>query len=136
EASQKQKAFNSGAVSSHVTKHTRSALAQSSSNTTPPSLFVDNSNEESDDDDNAYVEIPLVTPICSTAIIPSLGNQGKGFAALAAKDSRGKGIMTDATVASSTGVSLPWPSTKPAPSLKKVFGDAIHRDLFPFSAVP
>ncbi|GKE75374.1 hypothetical protein Tco_1537415, partial [Tanacetum coccineum] len=85
-----------------------------------PSLFVDNSDEESDDDDNAYVEIPLVTPIRSATIIPSLGNQGEGFVALAAEDSLGKGIMTDATVASSAGVSLPWPSTRPAPSLRKV----------------
>ncbi|GKF77071.1 hypothetical protein Tco_0229541, partial [Tanacetum coccineum] len=75
EAFQKRKAFNSGAASSHISKHTRSALAQSSSSTTRPSLFVDNSDEESDDDDNAYVEIPLVTPISSAAIIPSLGNQ-------------------------------------------------------------
>ncbi|GKE98642.1 hypothetical protein Tco_0021993, partial [Tanacetum coccineum] len=38
-----------------------------------------------DDDDDACVEIPLVTPIRSAAVIPSLGNQGGSFAAPAAK---------------------------------------------------
>ncbi|GJZ54193.1 hypothetical protein Tco_0609078, partial [Tanacetum coccineum] len=60
---------------SHVAKHTRSALAQSSSSTTRPSLFVGDSDDESDGDDDAC-EIPLVTPLRSTTVIPSLGNQG------------------------------------------------------------
>ncbi|GKG20575.1 hypothetical protein Tco_0380376, partial [Tanacetum coccineum] len=68
-------ASTSGATSSHVTKHIRSALAQSSGNTTRPSLFVGD-DDESDDDDDACAEIPLVTPLCSADVIPSLGNQG------------------------------------------------------------
>ncbi|GJW75636.1 hypothetical protein Tco_0135006 [Tanacetum coccineum] len=40
-------------------------------NTTRPSLFMDNSDDESDDDDDACVEILLVTPIRSAAVIPS-----------------------------------------------------------------
>ncbi|GJZ10096.1 hypothetical protein Tco_0544855 [Tanacetum coccineum] len=64
------------------------------------------STQESDDDDDACVEIPLVSPIRSTVIILSLGNQGGGSAAPAAEgpsiqDSQGKDIMTDAAVASS-----------------------------------
>ncbi|GKB55641.1 hypothetical protein Tco_0911827 [Tanacetum coccineum] len=105
EASQKQKASTFGAASSHVSKHTRSALAQLSGNTTRPNFFVDNSGEESDDDDDAC---------------PST------------RDSQGKDIMTDAAVASSVGVSYPWSSFRPAPSLREVSGDAIHRDFFPF----
>ncbi|GJZ30726.1 hypothetical protein Tco_0575773, partial [Tanacetum coccineum] len=58
EASQKQKASTSGAASSHVAKHTRSAMAQSSNSTTRPSLFVGDDNEIDDDDDDACVEIP------------------------------------------------------------------------------
>ncbi|GJS65281.1 hypothetical protein Tco_0679845 [Tanacetum coccineum] len=45
----------------------KSALAQSSGNTTRPSLFVG-------DDDDACVEIPLVTPLYSAAVITSSGN--------------------------------------------------------------
>ncbi|GJX18924.1 hypothetical protein Tco_0221601 [Tanacetum coccineum] len=45
--------------------------------TTHPSLLVDNS----DDDDDACVEIPLVTPIQSAAVIPSSRNRGRIFAA-------------------------------------------------------
>nr|GEW51143.1 hypothetical protein [Tanacetum cinerariifolium] len=74
EASQKRKASTSGAASSHVAKRTRSALAQSSSSTTRPSLFA--GDDDKSDDDDACVEIPLVTPLCSVAVIPSSGNQG------------------------------------------------------------
>ncbi|GKD49558.1 hypothetical protein Tco_1278534 [Tanacetum coccineum] len=72
EASQKRKASTSRATSRRVAKRTRSALAQSSGSTTHPSLLVDNS----DDDDDACVEIPLVNPIQSAAVIPSSRNQG------------------------------------------------------------
>ncbi|GJU17361.1 putative ribonuclease H-like domain-containing protein [Tanacetum coccineum] len=75
EASQKRKASTSGAASSHVAKRTNSALAQSSGKTTHPSLFVGD-DDESDDDDGTCVEIPLVTPLRSAAVIPSSGNQG------------------------------------------------------------
>ncbi|GKE33256.1 hypothetical protein Tco_1452578 [Tanacetum coccineum] len=68
EAFQKRKASTSGATLSHVTKRTRSALAQSSSSTTRPSLFM------GDDDDDACVEILLVTPLRSAAVILSPGN--------------------------------------------------------------
>ncbi|GKF51323.1 hypothetical protein Tco_0147790, partial [Tanacetum coccineum] len=50
EVSQKRKASTSGATSSHVAKHTRSALAQSSSSTTSPGPFMNDSDNESDDD--------------------------------------------------------------------------------------
>ncbi|GJV56525.1 hypothetical protein Tco_1457530 [Tanacetum coccineum] len=118
---QKQKASTSGATSGHVAKRTRSALAQSSSSTTCHSLFIGGSDDKSDgDDDDACVKIPLVTPLRSFDVIPSLGNQGGSSAALAAegsntRDSRGKGIMVDDA---------------------DVFGDAIHTYFFPFSACP
>ncbi|GKC93596.1 hypothetical protein Tco_1159038 [Tanacetum coccineum] len=132
EASQKRKASTSGATSSHVAKRIRYALAQSFGSTTRPSLFVDNS------DDDACVEIPLVTPIRSAAVIPSSGNMGGSSAALAAKgpDSWGKGIMADDVVAPSVGVSQPRPSSGPAPSFRDVSINAIHADFFPFSASP
>ncbi|GJX27134.1 hypothetical protein Tco_0233430 [Tanacetum coccineum] len=118
----------------------RSALAQSSGSTTRPSLFVDNSDDGSDDDD-ACVEIPLVTPIHSAAVIPSLRNQGGSSAAPAAegpgtRDSWGKGIMADDAAAPSVGVSRSRPSSEPAPSFRDVSGDAILTDLFPFFADP
>ncbi|GJZ35424.1 hypothetical protein Tco_0581241 [Tanacetum coccineum] len=118
-ASQKRKASTSGATSSHVTKRTRSALAQSSSSTTRPSLFVADSDDESDGDDDACVEIPLVTPLRFAVVIPSLGNQGRSSTTSAAegritRDSRGKGIMADDAAAL----------------------DAIHAHFFPFSAGP
>ncbi|GJT34115.1 hypothetical protein Tco_0924534 [Tanacetum coccineum] len=91
EASQKRKASTSGAASSHVAKRTRSALAQSSGSTTRPSLFAGDDDES--DDDDACVEIPLVTPLRSAVVIPSLGNQ----------DSRGNKIMVDDVVAPSGG---------------------------------
>ncbi|GKD51515.1 hypothetical protein Tco_1280491, partial [Tanacetum coccineum] len=108
EASQKRKASTFGATSSHVAKHTS-------------------------DDDNACVEIPLVTPICSAVVIPSSGNQVRGFVAPATEDSRGKGIMTDAAATSSAGVNRPRPSSDPASSFKDISRDAIHKDFFPFS---
>ncbi|GJW54629.1 hypothetical protein Tco_0098714 [Tanacetum coccineum] len=70
-SSQKRKASTSGATSSHVVKHTRSALAQSSSSTTRPSLFVGD-DDESDADDDACVKTLLVAPLCS-ADRPSSG---------------------------------------------------------------
>ncbi|GKD26566.1 hypothetical protein Tco_1232780 [Tanacetum coccineum] len=117
EASQKQKAFTSGATSSHVAKRT----------------------SDDDDDDDACVEILLVTPFRSTTVIPSSGNQGRSSAAPVAKgpntrDSQGMGIMADDAVAPSVGVSRPRPSSGPAPSFRDVYGDAIHANLFPFSA--
>ncbi|GKG14631.1 hypothetical protein Tco_0354231, partial [Tanacetum coccineum] len=65
----------SGSTSSHVSKSTRSALAQSSGSTTRPGPFMDNfDNESDDDDDDACVEILLVTLIRSAVVIPSSGN--------------------------------------------------------------
>ncbi|GJU47284.1 hypothetical protein Tco_1204550 [Tanacetum coccineum] len=63
------------------THSSRYALDQSSGSTTRPSLFVDNSDNGSDDDDDACVEIPLVTPIRSVAVIHSSGNKGGSSAA-------------------------------------------------------
>ncbi|GJX09268.1 hypothetical protein Tco_0199127 [Tanacetum coccineum] len=84
-ASQKRKASTSGATSSHVAKRTRSAFAQSSSSTTRPSVFSGDDDES--DDDDACVEIPLVTPLRSAAVIPSSGNQGGSFVAPTAEGS-------------------------------------------------
>ncbi|GKD06861.1 hypothetical protein Tco_1186546 [Tanacetum coccineum] len=137
EASYKRKASTSGATSIHVAKRTRYALAQSSSSTTRPSLFVGDDDEiDNDDDDDACVEIMLVTPLRSAAMIPSLGNQGGSSAAPTAEDSQGKGVMVDDVVAPSAGASRPRPSFGPAPSFRNVSGDAIHTDFFPFSAGP
>nr|GEW26856.1 retrotransposon protein, putative, Ty3-gypsy subclass [Tanacetum cinerariifolium] len=116
EASQKRKASTFGATSSHVAKRT------------------------SDDDDDC-VEIPLVTPLCSANVIPSLGNQGGSSVAPATegsntRDSQGKGIMVDDAAASSASVSRPRSSSGPAPSFRNVSGNAIHTDFFPFSAGP
>ncbi|GJU83173.1 hypothetical protein Tco_1285538 [Tanacetum coccineum] len=140
-ASQKRKASTSGAASSHVAKRTRSALDQSFGSTTRPSLFVGDSDDESDGDDDACVEIPLVTPLCSAAVIRPSGNQSRSSDAPAAEgsntqDSRGKGIMVDDAATPSGGLSRPRPSSRPAPSFKDVSGDAIHTDFFPFSAIP
>ncbi|GKF56957.1 hypothetical protein Tco_0170494, partial [Tanacetum coccineum] len=85
EASQKRKASAFGAASSHVAKRTRSALAQSSGSTTHPSLFVG-------DDDDACVEIPLVTPFRSAAMIPSLGNEGGSSVAPTTEGSNTQGL--------------------------------------------
>ncbi|GKA28060.1 integrase, catalytic region, zinc finger, CCHC-type containing protein [Tanacetum coccineum] len=143
EASQKRKASTSGFASSHVSKRTRSAAAQSSGSTTHPNFFADDSVAESDDDDACY-EIPIVTSIRPTAMIPPSGNHSGGTTAPAAKGpnilgSRGKGIMTDvddADVAPSVGASCPRVSSGPAPSFRELFGDAIHRDFFPLSPGP
>ncbi|GKF40488.1 hypothetical protein Tco_0120549, partial [Tanacetum coccineum] len=96
---------------------------------------------ESDDDNDACYEIPIVTPIRSAAVIPSSWNQGGGSTALAAEgpntqDSWGKGIMTYADVAPSTSASRPRASSGPTSSFRDVFGDAIHKDFFPFSPGP
>nr|GEY29392.1 hypothetical protein [Tanacetum cinerariifolium] len=87
----KQKASTLGSASSHVAKRTRSALAQSSGSTTRPSLFAGG-------DDDACVEILLVTPLRSAAVIPSSWNQGGSSV-----DSQNKGIMVDDVAASSGG---------------------------------
>ncbi|GKF91056.1 hypothetical protein Tco_0274757, partial [Tanacetum coccineum] len=87
EASQKRKASTFGTTLSHVAKRTRFALAQSSGSTTRPSLFVGDSDDESDGDDDAYDEIPLVTSLCTAAVIPSLGNQGRSSNAHTAEGS-------------------------------------------------
>nr|GEW72880.1 hypothetical protein [Tanacetum cinerariifolium] len=89
------------------------------------------SDDESDGDDDACVEIPLVTPLCSAAMIPSSRNEGRSSNALA-----GKCIMADDVIAPSVGASRPRPSSGPSPSLRDVFGDTIHADFFPFSAGP
>ncbi|GJU23357.1 hypothetical protein Tco_1156699 [Tanacetum coccineum] len=108
-----------------------------SGSTTRPSLFMgDDGDGSDDDDDDACIEIPLVTPLCSAAVIPSSRNQGGSSAAPAAEDSRGKGIMANDTAVQSIGVSRPRPSSGPAPSFRDVSGDAIHAYFFPFSASP
>ncbi|GJW30332.1 hypothetical protein Tco_0047207 [Tanacetum coccineum] len=84
EASQKRKASTSGSTSSHVSKSTRSALAQSSGSTTRPGPFMDNFDNESDDDDD---------DACGSSAA-----QGPST-----RDSRGKVIMVDDATASSVG---------------------------------
>ncbi|GJR93148.1 hypothetical protein Tco_0265322 [Tanacetum coccineum] len=120
EASQKRKASTSGATLSHVAKRT---------------------SDDDDDDNDACVEILLVTPLRSAAVIPSSGNQGGSSATPAVEgsnpqDSWGKGIMVDDDVASFVGVGQPRPSSGPAPSFRDVSRDAIHADFFPFSVGP
>nr|GEU74942.1 hypothetical protein [Tanacetum cinerariifolium] len=134
-ASQKRKASTSGATSSHVAKHTRSTMAQSSGSTTRPSLFLENSNDESDDDGDACIEILLITPLCSVVMILSLGNQGGNFAAPAAEDSRVKGIMADDAAVPFVGVRRSRPSFRHAPSFRDVFRDAIYMNFFSFLPV-
>ncbi|GKA75633.1 hypothetical protein Tco_0782011 [Tanacetum coccineum] len=97
EASKKRRASTFVRASSQVAKRTRSAMAHSSGSSARLNLFddSDSSNEESDDDDDAYVEISLITPICSAATIPIRGNHSGGSAPSAVKDSRGKAIMND-----------------------------------------
>ncbi|GJT37992.1 hypothetical protein Tco_0937857 [Tanacetum coccineum] len=120
EASQKRKASTSGVTSSHVSKRTRSALAQSSGSTTHPSLFVDNSDDESDDDGDACDG----TSAAPVAEGPST------------RDSRGKGIMVDDVVAPFASASRPRPSFGFVPLFRDVSGDAIHADFFSFSVGP
>ncbi|GJR91884.1 hypothetical protein Tco_0215895 [Tanacetum coccineum] len=132
EASQKRMASTSGAASSHVAKRTRSALAQSSGSTTWPNLFVGNSDDENDGDYDACVEIPLVTPLRSVAMIPPLGNQGRSSAAPTTegsntRDSRSKGIMVDDAAAPSGGVSRQRLSFGPAPSFRDVSGEMMQK---------
>nr|GEV79744.1 hypothetical protein [Tanacetum cinerariifolium] len=141
--SEKQKASTYGATSSHVTKRTRFAMAQSFGSTTCPTLIMDNSDDGSSDDDDACVGILLVNPIRSTVMITSSGNQGGSSAAPTAEEpvtrdmySRGKGIMVDDVVVPSIGVSRPRPSSRPAPSFRDVSRDSIHTDFFPFSVGP
>ncbi|GKG16183.1 hypothetical protein Tco_0358506, partial [Tanacetum coccineum] len=54
---------------------------------------MDDDDGSDDDDDDACVEISLVTPLRSAAVIPSSGNQGGSSATPTGEDSRGKGIM-------------------------------------------
>nr|GEV26443.1 hypothetical protein [Tanacetum cinerariifolium] len=115
------------------------ALAQSSGITTRPNLFVDKFGEESDDD--AYVEILPITPIHPAVVTSISRNQGVGSTAPAAEglstqDSRGKGIMTNAVVASFRVANQPWSLSGAALSFKDIFGNAIHWDFFPFSFRP
>nr|GEZ54714.1 hypothetical protein [Tanacetum cinerariifolium] len=133
EASQKRKASTSGATLSHVAKRTRSALAQSSGSTTRLSFFVGN--------DDACVKISLVALLRSAVVIPFLGNQSRSSAAPTAEgsnpqESRGKGVMVDDVVAPFVGVSRSKPSSRPAPSFRNIFGDAMHMGFFPFSSGP
>ncbi|GJT30805.1 hypothetical protein Tco_0911080 [Tanacetum coccineum] len=108
--------------------------------TTRPSLFVGD-DDESDDDDDACVDISLVTPLRSAAVIPSSENQGGSSVTPAAEDSNtrdsgGKGVMVDDAVAPSAGVSRPRPSSRPAPSFRDVSSEGNHTDFFPFSTGP
>ncbi|GKB55700.1 hypothetical protein Tco_0911886 [Tanacetum coccineum] len=136
-------ASTSGATSSHVAKCTRSTLIQSFGSTTRPSLFVgDSDNEsESDGDDDACVEILLVTPLRSAAVISSSGNQGRSSTAPAAegpntRDSRGKGIMADDAAALSIVMSRLRPSSDPVPSFRDVSGDEFTREEWDASYRP
>nr|GEY51657.1 hypothetical protein [Tanacetum cinerariifolium] len=105
EASKKQKASTSGLAPNHVAKRTRSAMAQSSRSTSQPNLFVENSDdEESDDKEDACVKLHLITHICSTATIPTRGNQSGGSNPSAIE---GKSIMSDAADALSRVNSSP-----------------------------
>ncbi|GJY70315.1 hypothetical protein Tco_0474018 [Tanacetum coccineum] len=111
------------------------AEAQSSGSTTLPSLFMGD-DDESDDDDDAYVEILLVTPLRSAAVIPSSKTRVKAPLLLLLKALTPEGVMVDDAAAPSSGVNRPKPSSRPTPSFKDVFGDAIHTDFFPFFAGP
>ncbi|GJS54404.1 hypothetical protein Tco_0627766 [Tanacetum coccineum] len=96
---------------------------------------------DSEGDDYAYVEIPLVTPLRSTAVIPSLGNQGRSSTVPATegsntRDTHGKCIMADDAATPSVGVSRLRPSSRLAYSFRDVSGNAIHVDFFPFPASP
>nr|GFB29542.1 hypothetical protein [Tanacetum cinerariifolium] len=51
-------------------------------------------------------------------------------------DSRGKAIMTDVAATPSEVVGRSRPVAGPASSFRDVFGDSIHRDVFPFSVRP
>ncbi|GJW23441.1 hypothetical protein Tco_0034063 [Tanacetum coccineum] len=141
EASQKRNVSTFGAALSHVAKRTRSAMAHSSGSIIGPNIFADDSGAESDDDDDACFEIPLVNLIYFAVVIPSSWNQGGGSTALAAegpstRDSRGKGVMTDAAVASPVGAIRPRPSFGLAFSFRDISRYVIHRDFFPFSPSP
>ncbi|GKB84804.1 hypothetical protein Tco_0957076 [Tanacetum coccineum] len=114
----------------------KSALDQSSGSTTRPSLFMgDDDGSDDDDDDDACVEILLVTPLRSAAVIPSLGNQGGSSATPAAEDSRGKGIMADDVAAPFVGVNLPRPSSSTTPSFRTSLEMLFMRTSSPFLMV-
>nr|GEW28151.1 hypothetical protein [Tanacetum cinerariifolium] len=92
EASKKQKASLFGMALSYVPKHNRFAMDQLSRSTSWANLFADNTDVESDDDEDACVEIPLVTSIYSTTVIPIGGSQARGSVPPTAEDpsTRGK----------------------------------------------
>ncbi|GJU21752.1 hypothetical protein Tco_1155094 [Tanacetum coccineum] len=73
----------------------------------------DNDDEESDYGHNACVEIPLVTPICSSATIPLGGNQSRGSIPSATEGSRGKAVMDDVVDIPSRSEGRPRASTGP-----------------------
>ncbi|GKC56603.1 reverse transcriptase domain-containing protein [Tanacetum coccineum] len=104
---------------------------------TSEDLAVGDSDDESDGDDDACVEILLVTPLHSAAVIPPSGNQGGSSAAPAVEgsNSQGKCIMVDDAAAPSVCASRPRPSSEPT-RFRDVAGDAIHANFFPFSAGP
>ncbi|GKC23825.1 hypothetical protein Tco_1025975, partial [Tanacetum coccineum] len=77
----------------------------------PSSRFIGDDDES--DDDDACVEISLVTPLHSAAVIPSSRNQGGNSVAPTTEGSNTRGKL-----------------------LGDVSGDAIHTDFFPFSAGP
>nr|GEW46781.1 reverse transcriptase domain-containing protein [Tanacetum cinerariifolium] len=54
---------------------------------------IGDSDDESVGDDDACVEIQLVTPLCSAAVIPPSGNQGWSFAVPATEGSNTQGLM-------------------------------------------
>ncbi|GJW22868.1 hypothetical protein Tco_0033490 [Tanacetum coccineum] len=79
-------------------------------------LAIGDSDDESDGDDDTCVEIPLVTPLRSAAVIHPSGNQGRSSAAPAAEGSNTRDSRS--------------------PSFRDVSGGAIHTDFFPFSTCP
>ncbi|GKD74583.1 hypothetical protein Tco_1332865 [Tanacetum coccineum] len=97
--------------------------------------------DDDDDDDDTCVEIPLITPIHSTATIHTKGNQSRSSTPSAAegpstRDSQGKVIMSDVADASSRGADHSRTSVGPAPTFRDISRDAIHRDFFPFTPGP
>nr|GEU80683.1 ribonuclease H-like domain-containing protein [Tanacetum cinerariifolium] len=128
-------ASTSGATSSHVTKRTRSAFAESSGSTTRPSLFVGDSYDESDGDDDACVKIPLVTPLHSASLPQETMVGALLLLMLKVLTPEGKGIMANDGAAPSVGVSRPRPSFGPVPSFRDVPGDVIRADFFLFLLV-
>ncbi|GJV27672.1 hypothetical protein Tco_1384120 [Tanacetum coccineum] len=108
-----------------------------------PNLFDDNDSdgEESDDDDDACVDIPLITPIRSAAMIPIGGNQIRGSVPStvecpSTRASRRKVIMDDALDTPSGSAGRSQAFIGPTPASRDPTGDAIDRDFFPFAPGP